>query len=369
MSIQNEVELLRRIPLFAQIETSRLKLLAFTSERLAFDAGAVLFSEGDRGDSAYLILKGGKVDVSVAFAERPRGRGPSGAIAPLSAKWRSSATCRAPRPITATEPLDTLKIKKDLVLPNAARPAANDARTHARTWPCACTTPTRNSRRRTPSCATRASNDMAARPHQARKIPAEHPSDPEAPRTRRRRCWAKISSKSTPRRAGCASPTTRPIKLANRYGAIHGGMTAAMMDDVISLAAGLTIEWGQITPTLEMKVSYIAQSQTRHPPPRRSPHSPPRRHGDLSRSRLERRRRQTHRHRLIDGDDRSDEAMTRSQAHNRKTHTKQRRHEEFGKRHTRSARSTIPFERAPAAQEKSHFVSSLLRVSPSSFAA
>jgi uncharacterized protein (TIGR00369 family) len=36
-------------------------------------------------------------------------------------------------------------------------------------------------------------------------------------------------------------------------------MTAAMLDDVMSLAAGLTIEWGQITPTLEMKVSYIKQ--------------------------------------------------------------------------------------------------------------
>jgi uncharacterized protein (TIGR00369 family) len=50
--------------------------------------------------------------------------------------------------------------------------------------------------------------------------------------------------------------------LANRYGAIHGGMTAAMLDDVISLASGLTVEWGQITPTLEMKVSYIAQGKT-----------------------------------------------------------------------------------------------------------
>lgn len=49
--------------------------------------------------------------------------------------------------------------------------------------------------------------------------------------------------------------------LANRFGAIHGGMTAAMMDDVIALAAGLTIEWGQITPTLEMKVSYLAQAK------------------------------------------------------------------------------------------------------------
>lgn len=49
--------------------------------------------------------------------------------------------------------------------------------------------------------------------------------------------------------------------LANRYGAVHGGMTAAIMDDIIALAAGLTIEWGQITPTLEMKVNYIAQGK------------------------------------------------------------------------------------------------------------
>lgn len=49
--------------------------------------------------------------------------------------------------------------------------------------------------------------------------------------------------------------------LANRFGALHGGMTAAMMDDVISLAAGLGVEWGQITPTLEMKVSYIRQGK------------------------------------------------------------------------------------------------------------
>lgn len=49
--------------------------------------------------------------------------------------------------------------------------------------------------------------------------------------------------------------------LANRFGAMHGGMTAAMMDDVISLAAGLSVDWGQITPTLEMKVSYIRQGK------------------------------------------------------------------------------------------------------------
>ena len=44
----------------------------------------------------------------------------------------------------------------------------------------------------------------------------------------------------------------------NRYGAIHGGVTALVMDDIFSVASGLTIAWGQIVPTLEMKVSYLA---------------------------------------------------------------------------------------------------------------
>ena len=34
-SLSEEVDMLRRVPLFAQIEPSKLKLLAFTSERLA----------------------------------------------------------------------------------------------------------------------------------------------------------------------------------------------------------------------------------------------------------------------------------------------------------------------------------------------
>lgn len=45
--------------------------------------------------------------------------------------------------------------------------------------------------------------------------------------------------------------------LCNLWGGIHGGMVSAMMDDVLSLALGLTIEWGQITPTLELKTSFI----------------------------------------------------------------------------------------------------------------
>jgi CRP-like cAMP-binding protein len=111
MSILTEVELLRRIPLFANIDTSRLKLLAFTSERLTFEDGAVLFREGDRGDSAYLILTG-KVDISVGS---PNGDVVVASLGANNIVGEMSLLCETPRTatVTAAEPLDTLRIKKD----------------------------------------------------------------------------------------------------------------------------------------------------------------------------------------------------------------------------------------------------------------
>ena len=58
MGLQEEVELLRNIPLFAKIELSKLKLLAFTSERLIYSQDEILFSQGDPGDAAYIIING-----------------------------------------------------------------------------------------------------------------------------------------------------------------------------------------------------------------------------------------------------------------------------------------------------------------------
>ena len=58
MSLNEEVDLLRRIPLFSNIEPSKLKLLAFASERLTFRKGAELCRQGDAGDSAYIIIEG-----------------------------------------------------------------------------------------------------------------------------------------------------------------------------------------------------------------------------------------------------------------------------------------------------------------------
>ena len=53
-----EVEVLAKIPLFAGMDRSKLKFLAFTSQRLSFDAGETLFRQGEVGDNAFIIVDG-----------------------------------------------------------------------------------------------------------------------------------------------------------------------------------------------------------------------------------------------------------------------------------------------------------------------
>ena len=58
MSLDQEVEILRQIPLFANIDTAKLKLMCFASQRLTFKPGEALCRQGDAGDSAFVIVEG-----------------------------------------------------------------------------------------------------------------------------------------------------------------------------------------------------------------------------------------------------------------------------------------------------------------------
>lgn len=58
MTLDNEVTSLRQVPLFREVEPARLKLLAFTSERVHFEEGQLFFARGEAADAAYLILEG-----------------------------------------------------------------------------------------------------------------------------------------------------------------------------------------------------------------------------------------------------------------------------------------------------------------------
>ena len=111
MSLESEVELIRRLPLFENIDLPMLKLLCFSSDRLTFEKGQVLFNAGDNADAAYIVLEG-----HLAIT-RPTPAGPVvvatlgpmeivGEIAIFSDVQRTAT-------VTATSRVDTLRIAKE----------------------------------------------------------------------------------------------------------------------------------------------------------------------------------------------------------------------------------------------------------------
>lgn len=112
MTLQEDVELLRNIPLFAKIEPSKLKLLAFTSERLTFSPDESLFHQGDVGDAAYIIVAG-EADVLV---DSPGGPITVAKVGKNDFVGEIAILCDVPRTatVTARTELTTLKISKEL---------------------------------------------------------------------------------------------------------------------------------------------------------------------------------------------------------------------------------------------------------------
>ena len=70
MSLEQEVELIRQFPIFSKIQPAMQKLLCFSSERLTYEAGQVMFNAGERGDAAYIIIDG-SVEISVPTPAGP----------------------------------------------------------------------------------------------------------------------------------------------------------------------------------------------------------------------------------------------------------------------------------------------------------
>ncbi len=111
MSVKEEVEALRRIPLFANLESGKLKLLAFTSERLNFAPGETVFRQGDPGDAAYVIIAG-DVDILV---ETPKGPAKVATLGRNMIVGEIAILCDVPRTATvvAASALTVLRIDKE----------------------------------------------------------------------------------------------------------------------------------------------------------------------------------------------------------------------------------------------------------------
>ena len=112
MNLNEEVEILKSIPIFSKIEAAKLKLIAFTGERMTFNVGQEVCHQGDPGDAMYVIL-GGVADVLIDTDKGPL------RVAELKKNGffgETAILCDAPRNATikASESLLTLKISKDM---------------------------------------------------------------------------------------------------------------------------------------------------------------------------------------------------------------------------------------------------------------
>jgi CRP-like cAMP-binding protein len=112
LTIKEEVEHLLNVDLFAGIERERLRLLALTSiEPVSYEAGDLLFRQGDVADSAYIVVEG-RVELLI---DTPRGKTVAATIGSNGIVGETSLLCASRRRATARAagPVRTLRIAKD----------------------------------------------------------------------------------------------------------------------------------------------------------------------------------------------------------------------------------------------------------------
>ena len=114
MALKDEVELLRRVPLFAKVSPAKLKLLAFTSDRVTFGADQVIFNQGDQGEDAYVVLSG-TADVLVNLQSGPV---KVAGVEPNEIVGEIAILCDVVRTATVktVTPVEALRIRKDQFL-------------------------------------------------------------------------------------------------------------------------------------------------------------------------------------------------------------------------------------------------------------
>ncbi len=110
--LQDEVDLLRSIPMLASMPSNKLKLLAFASDRVSYNKGEMLFDQGDDADAAYLVITG-TADVLVSSDGNKK---PSkvAELGPNSFVGDMAIISNIPRTasVMASTELDALRIKK-----------------------------------------------------------------------------------------------------------------------------------------------------------------------------------------------------------------------------------------------------------------
>ncbi len=113
--LEQDVETLRNIPLFAGLPTARLKLIAYTAEVVRFAPGEPIVQQGDPADAVYIVTEG-EAEVWLRDAEgreillTTMGRHTLFGETAVLSKGRRTASVRAKGPVT------TFKISANVFL-------------------------------------------------------------------------------------------------------------------------------------------------------------------------------------------------------------------------------------------------------------
>lgn len=111
MSIDDEADTLRKIPVFGSLEANKIRLLAFASDLIEYPDGKTILRQGDYGDSVFVTIEG-NVEIEIfngANKSRKREYGQHSIFGELSI---IRGTLRAAT-VTAKTDVVVLKISKD----------------------------------------------------------------------------------------------------------------------------------------------------------------------------------------------------------------------------------------------------------------
>lgn len=112
MTLAEDISLLSRVPLLADLASDHLRLLAFSAIRLELPAGRVLFPADTKALSGFVIMSG-EIELSRHHGDEIRSLGKFG---PGVLLGETALFVETRRPATATAVVDTIVVEIDRTL-------------------------------------------------------------------------------------------------------------------------------------------------------------------------------------------------------------------------------------------------------------
>lgn len=112
MSLVQDIDILRRVPLLSKFTEDQLRLLAFSAESMQVAKGGVVFSEGERADGG-IVLSKGKVQLETGMGRDAR---PQGTYGPGTLFGEAALLADGKRPARAiaVEDCELIRIRRAL---------------------------------------------------------------------------------------------------------------------------------------------------------------------------------------------------------------------------------------------------------------